>query len=223
MVATALEYEVPERVVVASDGGAASRAALDWVIDRARRIPLDVEVVTVEETDWLPLGANESDYRRKYLNALAEADSYLAHRDGISLVATTLLSGQPAAQLADAARRADLLVIGSRRMRGPIGPLHSALAVRLAAQTSVRLAVVPAGWKSRSGHVVVGVTADEASMEAVRAAAIEAELTGRTLMVVHAWSLPAPFSFVDALLKTTYPTLEALHRRVLDDLSLIHI
>ena len=206
-----------EKVVVATDGGVAGRAALDWVIDRGRRVPLKIEVVTVEEPDWLSLGGTPSDYHRGYLNALADADAYLAHRHGISFVSTALLSGRPAAEIAGAAQFADLLVIGSRMTPGALCAPHSTLALGLAAHTSTRLVVVPADWKSRTGHIVVGVTDDEESMGAVRNAAREAALTGRALMVVHAWSLPAPFSIVDALLKTTYPRLEAIHRRVLDD------
>jgi nucleotide-binding universal stress UspA family protein len=211
-----VEDELPEKIVVACDGGPASRAALDWVIDRALRTPSEVEVVTVEETDWLPLGADESLYRPAYGAVLSDAETHLANRHGISFVTTTLLSGKPAEELADASVFADALVIGSPRVSATVGALHGTLALRLATQTSCHLVVVPADWKPGSGPIVVGAGDDEARDGAVEDAADEAHRTGRDLLVVHAWSLPAPFSVLDALLKTTYPTLEAIHERILD-------
>jgi nucleotide-binding universal stress UspA family protein len=207
---------MPEKIVVASDGGAASRAALDWVIDRALRIPAEVEVVTVEETDWLPFGADPSEFRNAYADVLTDAASHLAHRHGIPFVTTTLLSGNPAQELADASAYADLLVLGSQPVGAAAGAVHRTLALRLAARTACRLVIVPADWQPPSGQLVVGVGNDAAPDGAVEDAADEARRTGRALLVVHAWSLPAPFSILDAVLKTTYPTLEAFHQRTLD-------
>jgi nucleotide-binding universal stress UspA family protein len=208
--------ETVERVVVASDGGAASHTALDWVVDRGSRTPVEVEVVTVEETEWLPVGADEAEYRRKYQDILNDAAKRLANHPGISLVARTLLAGRPAEELAKVARLADELVIGSTLTRDAVGAVRGTLALHLAPRTPCRLTVVPQDWKPRSGRIVVGVEDDESSSTAVEEAASEAHRTGRPLALVHAWSLPAPFSIVEALLKTSYPTLEAVHQELLD-------
>jgi nucleotide-binding universal stress UspA family protein len=189
---------------------------MDWVINRALRAPVDVEVVTVEELDWLPLGADESEYRRKYKNVLASAEQRFAHRRGISFLSTMLLAGEPTDEIVDAAVHADWLVVGSTRRSGDTGALHGTLALRVAARTASRLTVVPAGWEPRSGSVVVGIDVDGSSDAALEVAVGEALRMACDLVLVHAWSLPAPFSILDGLLKTTYPTLEALHRRALE-------
>jgi nucleotide-binding universal stress UspA family protein len=205
-----------ERIVVASDGGAASHTALDWVVDRGSRSPIEVEVVTVEETEWLPVGGDESEFRRKYIDILDEAGKHLANRPGVSLVAKTMLSGRPAEELAKVARLADELVIGSKLTGAAVGARRGTLALHLAPRTPCRLTVVPQNWAPRGGPIVVGVEDDESSTTAIEEAATEADRTGRALVLVHAWSLPAPFSIVEGLLNTTYPTLEAVHQQILD-------
>jgi nucleotide-binding universal stress UspA family protein len=207
-----------ENVVVATDGGSAGRAALDWTIDRALRSPIEVEVVAVEETDWLPLGADEQQYRRKYVEVLTAAEKHLANRHGISRVTTNLLSGRPANELTDVSQHADALVIGSNRTNAAVGALHGTLALRLAARTVCRLVVVPSDWEPHPGLIVVGVDDDESSIAAVDAAATEAHRNTSDLLLVHAWSIAAPFSILDAFLKTSYPSLEALHQQRLDSM-----
>lgn len=189
---------------------------MDWVINRALRAPVDVNVVTVEELDWLPLGADESEYRRKYENVLASAERHFAHRHGIAFLSTTLLAGKPEDELVDAATHADWLVVGSARRNENTGVSHGALALRVAARTASRLAAIPLGWEPRSGSVVVGIDLDGSSDMALEVAVAEALRMACDLVLVHAWSLPAPFSIVEGLLNTTYPTLEALHQRALE-------
>ncbi len=93
-----------ERIVVATDGGAASHASLDWVIDRALTAPCEVELVTVEDLNWLPVAADRSEYIRQYHEVLESAAQYLSGRPGISFIATRLLAGDPAEEIADAER-----------------------------------------------------------------------------------------------------------------------
>lgn len=208
---------VPERIVLASDGGVAGQAAANWVADRARHHAVDVEIVTVEELDWLPVGADESIYQRKYVDVLAAVSKSLSNRHGVALQEPSLLAGEPASEIVDAAAGADLLVIGSPRRADDTGALHGTLALRIAAKISTRMAVVPAGWEAGEGSVVVGIDEDESSDAALQQAVSEALRAGRELIIVHAWSLPSPFSILDDLLGTTYPTLERIHRRILRD------
>jgi nucleotide-binding universal stress UspA family protein len=207
-----------ENIVVATDGGSAGRAALDWTIDRALRSPIEVEIVAVEETDWLPLGADEQKYRRKFADVLTTAEKHLANRHGISRVTTNLLSGRAANALTDTSQHADALVIGSNRTNAAVGAVHGTLALRLAARTLCQLVVVPSDWEPHPGLIVVGVDDDESSIAAVEAAAHEAQRNTSDLLLVHAWSLAAPFSLLDGLLTTSYPSLEALHRQRLEQM-----
>lgn len=43
-----------EHVVVAVDGGPASAAAFDWVVDRARTVEMRLEITTVVDINWFP-------------------------------------------------------------------------------------------------------------------------------------------------------------------------
>jgi nucleotide-binding universal stress UspA family protein len=208
---------MPERVVVATDGGAASHSALDWIVNRALTSPCEVELVTVEDLDWLPLGADRSEYLRRYDEVLGSAADYLRDRPGISFVATRLLAGDPGEELADAGAMAGALVIGSPRSDADSGALRGTLALRIAARTVTPLTVVPSGWKPAGGRVVVAIAEDDSSDEALDTAIREATRTSSELVLVHAWELPAPFTVVEGLLKPIFPRLEALHRAILDD------
>jgi nucleotide-binding universal stress UspA family protein len=207
---------VPEKIVVAVDGGAASRAALDWIVDRARTASCEVEIVAVEDLDWLPVGADRSHYILTYEDVLKTAHDRLAHCTGITAVATQLLAGDPAEEVAGAGALAGSLVIGSSRAEGQSGAVHGTFALRIAARTTVRLTVVPTGWQPRAGRVVVGIAEDESSDGDLDAAVSEAVRSSAVLVLVHAWSLPAPFSLLDGLAKVNYPKLEAVHRQILD-------
>ena len=171
----------------------------------------------MEELDWLPVGADESVYQHKYVEVLASVSRSLSNRHGVTLTQPALLAGEPAAEIIDAAAGADLLVIGSPRRADDTGALHGTLALRIAARVATRMAVVPAGWEPGGGNVVVGIDEDESSDAALQQAVSEALRSGSDLIIVHAWSLPSPFSLLDDLLGTTYPTLEQIHRRILRD------
>jgi hypothetical protein len=84
-----------ERVLVATDGGPGNSAPLDWVIARGRHLNLNVEMVTFEETDWLPLGANRPAYRREYADALQAGEDRISARRGMVSVDTVMLAGEP--------------------------------------------------------------------------------------------------------------------------------
>lgn len=206
-----------DRIVVATDGGIASRAALDWVVNRAIGMPCEVELVTVEDLDWLPLGFDRAPYLHRYEEALEAARDYLANRNGIGFVATRLLVGDPGEEIAAAGGLAGMLVIGSPLASSDSGSLHGTLALRIAATTATLLTVVPSDWEPKAGGIVVGVDDDAESSDAALDVAVrEAVQSSRPLIVVHAWSLPAPFSLIEKRLEPTFPHLESLHRDFLD-------
>ncbi|POX50441.1 universal stress protein [Streptomyces sp. Ru71] len=100
---------------------------------------------------------------------------------------TALAHDRPAEALIDAARDADLIVVGTRGRGGFSGLLLGSVSLRTAAHAN-RPVVVARGHTERAAHgsVVVGVR-DERDTDAVRFALAEARLRGVEVRVVHAW------------------------------------
>ncbi|MEQ0557978.1 universal stress protein [Amycolatopsis sp. NEAU-NG30] len=88
--------------------------------------------------------------------------------------------------LADAADAA-LIVLGSHGLGGLRGALIGSVALRVAAEASCPVVVVPGHQPGRTGPVVAGVDASESSEHALRFAFEEAAVTRAPVLVVHAW------------------------------------
>jgi nucleotide-binding universal stress UspA family protein len=177
-----------EKVIVAVDGGTASTAALDWVIERARAVDLTLEITTVADLDWVPNGEVERfmpEYDRVVLDASRRVDA-----SGVAVrYSTTVHRGRALEGLLSASRRADLLVIGTHKTSAAVGIINGTLPLSIAARTGCPLVVVPVGWVPAPGPIVAGVDADTGET-ALLFAAREAERTGRNLVAVRAWDLP---------------------------------
>ncbi|MET8630529.1 universal stress protein [Kitasatospora sp. NPDC004669] len=115
------------RIVVGVDGSPSSIDALRWAVDQARVRGAVIEAVTAWRypvaTDWtVPVVADENlaDSARKVLDeAIAEATG-AEHRGGIL---ARVMEGGAVSCLLDAARGAELLVVGSRGHGGFTGAL----------------------------------------------------------------------------------------------------
>lgn len=180
-----------ERVIVAVDGGPASRAALDWVLERARTRSLRLELTTVVELGWSPVGGTGEDFQPAYERALAEAARHVEVAAPTVKTTTVVRRGVPVDELVRASADADLLVIGTNKTGVLVGAVHGTLPLRLAAHARCTVAVVPAGWRAGGDRVVVGVEDDAALDAPLATAAAEAEALGLPLTLVHAWSIPA--------------------------------
>lgn len=103
-----------------------------------------------------------------------------------------LLLGTPARALIDEARRAHLLVMGSRGLCGVRGLLARSVSVHVVAHASCPVVVVQASKAGEQGwsppRVVVGVDATPSCTPAVRFAFEAARQRGVPLAAVHAWS-----------------------------------
>jgi|GEM_PF-480453 len=178
-----------ERVVVAVDGGDASDAALDWAIHRARSLELQLEVTTVVDIDRLPRSEHDA-VLSEHEQVVQEAARRVEASDVHVHVSTAVRLDQPVRGLIEASRRADVLVVGSHRSRAAVGIVNGTLPLAIAARTHAPLVVVPVGWQSKPGPVVVGVD-DETGVAAMAFAAAEADRVRTTLVAVRAWDLPA--------------------------------
>ena len=180
-----------ERVIVAVDGGPASRAALDWALARARTEPLLLELTTVVELGWSPVGGPDDDFQPAYERALADAAAYAERSFQDVKITSIVRRGAPVDELVRASADADLLVVGTNKTGVLVGAVHGTLPLRLAAHAKCAVAVVPAGWVAGGDSVIVGVEDDAAADAPIAAAAAEAEVLGLPLTLVHAWSIPA--------------------------------
>jgi nucleotide-binding universal stress UspA family protein len=107
-------------------------------------------------------------------------------------VRTTLRSGSPVAVLLGAARAADVVVVGTRRLGTGAAAACGSVAMRLAAESAAPVVVVPPveRHRRRTGDVVVGVDGSAASDAALGFALEEAHATGGRVVAVCAWRPP---------------------------------
>jgi nucleotide-binding universal stress UspA family protein len=145
----------PAVIVVGVDGTPASDAALTFAIDEAVRSHDSVEMVTAWDTDValtsldLAYGVVMSETERQ-----AKAEAERTQQDALQrvlagtqppvVIAGQVVRGRPGLVLVEAARRARLLVVGTRAL----GPVRAALLGSIsrycAQHASIALAIVPA-------------------------------------------------------------------------------
>lgn len=135
------------RIVVGIDGSAAARAALAHAVDDARRRDAELEVVhawvypaltVLPMAPTMPVPADlDAAARELVADELAEV--------GATDLATriTVVQGQPAAALIDAAKGADLLVVGSRGLGGIAKTLLGSVSSACAHHAPCPVTIVP--------------------------------------------------------------------------------
>ena len=144
-------------IVVGVDGSANARAALRWAIGEAAVRHAPLTVLTVHEVShslWtgrpIVVGADEDQLAAAKDAASELTDKALAELAGAkpASVTVTAVSGSPAAELLDAAKGADMLVVGARGgaqagglgAHSPIGSISN----KLVHQATCPVVVIPA-------------------------------------------------------------------------------
>ena len=178
-----------EKVCVAIDGTASGEAAIDWVIDRARRLELEVVVTAVYDPMPSESVLAGADYRALFTTVVDEAVRRISAANAETVVSGDLRTGQPRAQIIAASVDADLVVIGTGRSEGGA---YATLPIRIASAAHCPVVVVPASWigPGSGGGVLVGLESTAQQPLVVDFAAREAHLTGGALTVAHCWSVP---------------------------------
>lgn len=124
---TTSEQQNSPRIVVGVDGSSSSRDALRWAVAQARLSGAEVEAVTTWEypaaTGWsVPVPAD--DLARAASAALTESVREVVGEDGPPVaVRQSVVLGNAAQVLLEAARGAELLVLGNRGHGGFAGAL----------------------------------------------------------------------------------------------------
>jgi nucleotide-binding universal stress UspA family protein len=109
-----------QHIVVGVDGSTASCRALQWAVDQARTCGAEVQVVhawTVPDMGATPLAqmlADPDELEEQGRRELRLVVDSIDERGLVAPIEQTLVCDDPAKALIDAAKRADLLVVGSR-------------------------------------------------------------------------------------------------------------
>lgn len=115
------------RIVVGVDGSAASMTALRWAIRQAKLTGSEVDAVTawrLPSTYGFATAADgAADFEGDAHKILTDALNEVSGEAADVLVRQQVVQGHPAYVLVDAARGADLLVVGSRGHGGFAGAL----------------------------------------------------------------------------------------------------
>lgn len=118
------ELPVPEnrrRIVVGVDGSDAGLKALDWAIGEARRWPAVIDVVTAwtfPMVEGYAISHPVADVERGARDTVTEAMSQVAESAPEVDVRGETADGEAGPILVDAAKGADLLVVGARGIGG---------------------------------------------------------------------------------------------------------
>jgi len=209
-----------EKVIVAIDGGAASKAALEWALDwavtleRMQGTPVILELTTVVELGWTAAEGNGYDVQPAYERALAAAVRRVEQVAPRCRKTSYIRHGVPVDELVRASATADLLVVGTKKTGVLAGTVFGTLPLRLAAHARCPVVVVPVTWQARDGNIVVGMEDDVTAMVGVDFAAREAERFNRSLDIIHAWTVPATVA-VEYGAVLPYEEMRGAHARIL--------
>ncbi len=185
------------RIVVGVDGSPSSGHALRWAAGQAGltgqelhavisyRLPLSRDAAVIGELDWR--GDAAGALQKALESTLGEPDS--------GRVVQRVVQGRPAKVLLDAARNADLLVVGSRGHGGVTGLLLGSVSEHVIAHSPCPVVVVHER-RSATGRIVVGVDGSPESQLALRWASRQARVTGSEVRAVCAWHVPPSYGFL---------------------------
>ncbi|GAA2250258.1 stress-inducible protein [Streptomyces ruber] len=207
---------MPRTITVGVDGSPESRAAAEWAAREARLRDLPVKLVHVrqplpEPTVQVPLPDDETP-QHWYERIPREAAEGLRLRHPGVEVSTEQRAGTPADALVDAARDAELLVLGSRALSGIGGFLVGSVGQAVVARTEAPVVLVRAGEQAADEHVmdpagipsaatafrpvVLGLDTGHPDDTVLAFAFEEAQRRGTALHAVQVWNLP-PYSVYD--------------------------
>ncbi|MFI7047999.1 universal stress protein [Streptosporangium sandarakinum] len=184
-------------ILVGADGSRAALDAVSWAVQEARLRRTALRVVHVMPA-WPLQMAEDAPYadvgrwmRDGAAATLTDALGRVEEEGGGVETDTELLPGEPRSALLEAAREAELLVVGSHGLGGFRGMLLGSVALGVTGRAPCPVAIVRDLPARSRGEVVVGVDGSPEGAAAVDLAFTEAALRGAPLRAVHAWGRPA--------------------------------
>jgi nucleotide-binding universal stress UspA family protein len=173
------------RYVVGVDGSSASKAALEWSLNRAAVDHHPVHLVHVIDDEAGVLGKDyEHEAERTGLRLLSAATQEARQFYPTVDITSTSVHGTVPWELSHAAAPHDVLAIGTHRETPFAGHVLGSRSVQIASITQANLAVVPTRRYSAAGPVVVGVGVREPAGPPVLRGAHEAARSGLPLVLV---------------------------------------
>ncbi|HLU74506.1 MAG TPA: universal stress protein [Nonomuraea sp.] len=184
-------------IIVGVDGSRAGLEATAWAAGEAalRKAPLTIGHAIPRWALELDSGryAEVAAWMREGGTSVLTAAQERARREQPEVeVRTVLLPGDARNALIDAARDADLLVVGNHGLGRVRGLLVGSVAYGVAAHAAGDVVVVREVPDRPRGEVVAGIDGSAASEQVLAFALAEAELRHAALRVVHAWAWPGP-------------------------------
>jgi nucleotide-binding universal stress UspA family protein len=199
-----------EQTIVGWDRSPAARDAFEWAI--AREVPRNGTVVLF----WVvgDIATSRHDLEAARVLAGEDAAHAMAAAPEVTVRAEVVL-GDPYDRLRGRSDPASLIVVGAHDRRSQRFRLGGSLGLRLAASAPGPVGIIPPTNGAREG-IVVGVDGSEASVNAARFAAREAELRGEMLTVIHGWLEPNIWLEAFPLDPQFLVQLQEAHEQVLD-------
>ncbi len=181
-----------EKYIIGVDGSEQSRVALDWGLARAAQSGAHVELLYVADDSFLSESvAFLSEAQEASEQMLALEIEYAKAAGFTGVITGTALVGHPIAEVEQASKHADLVILGAHSGSKMAGSFFGTRAVKIAAVAHCPVAVVPfvVPGTPRPG-VVVGIDGSESARKAIAFAAEEASFRGVPLIAVYAWMPP---------------------------------
>lgn len=181
-----------EKYIIGVDGSEQSRVALDWGLARAAESGASVELLHVADDSFLSESvAFLSEAQQASEQMLAAEREYALSTGFTGTITGTAVVGHPIAEVEEASKRADLVILGAHAGSKLAGSFFGTRAVKIAAVAHCPVAVVPFETEGDPAPgVVVGVDGSDASQKAVAYAAERASMRGVPLIAVYAWMPP---------------------------------
>lgn len=149
-------------MIAISPSADAASGPLAWAMDRARTVPMRIELIRVIRSE---------DERPAALSALEQARRSFRNEPLHPLVTTTVGVGRAPRVLAEQARRADLLVLGMRQDGSRSRLTHRVVRALLTDPPTTVVVVDDAWGPTGRGAVIVGAADDGSSDDALVVAA----------------------------------------------------
>lgn len=209
-----------EKTIVAWDGSAPARAALDWAVKWCSGGEFVIARVlddSIGITDFFVADSAAETAQ----NALAHVAERVRAEHPDLQVQTEFVRGDPIGELRRRTGAGRLVVVGTHRREGSKLRFEWSVGARLAASARGPVAIIPEDDDAARASVVVGVDGSAASDAAVRFAAEYAYRTRQPLRVIHAWQEPVfwqgPEMPDGPPSEEFLRSLEEIHQQILDE------
>ncbi len=180
-----------EKYLIGVDGSEQSKVALAWGLARATERGASVELLHVADDSFLSESvAFLSEAQRASEQMLSAETEYARSLGFTGPITGTAVVGHPIAEVEEASKRADLLILGAHHGSRFAGSFFGTRAVKVAAVARCPVVVVPPSELRPNAGVVVGIDGSDPSRKAIAFAAEEASFRGVPLIAVYAWMPP---------------------------------